>query len=199
MVKTSILTICLFFYFHSVFATDIYQWGKIILNNGDTINCEIEVYEPFVFINYDKIKYRIHNQPFKVSLKEVNEFYLDTLQYQKISNTYLYTLQEGPRNVTKKIKEDAFAAVFISGNYKLLELYKLSAPYGGGPIYLVEDYYVQAGGEFNKISFWTFKKDCLNIFKNCKRVSEKIANSEFSYRDIKSLVIFANNSCSNIP
>ncbi len=216
--KKLILIIIALMSVHFANAQDVYQYGKLILKTGDTIICQIDVYEPYLFVsNHDLlgkevVKYKLDDIVNRIHLDEVKELYLDTLRYHRIKYVYKTVPIHGMD--AKEIQEDRFVAVLIDSKCKLFksgEVKKNSMGiYQSFPTsalmnanketwnlykYLDIDYFILANNKIFKISSIGFKNDSKKAFSDCLQILKKLDDKTFKYKQIEDLVKFANENC----
>jgi len=185
------------------FSIGAQQKGVIILNNGDSINCWIEVYEIDIFVNSDKIEYFNKGIRSKVKSDEVAKIVFDSLIYEKFTFKRKKQVQKGPRKVWVDYDYVFFAALIKDGGKKLFKHYyfkssTMSTGYGGystTSTYLTFDYYIFVEGKMRLIRVVEFKDTCLEIFSGCVKVEESLNSKNYTYKKIEDFVEFANQSC----
>lgn len=182
-----------------LFAKEVFQRGSLILNTGDTINCEIKVFKPYVFISSNKIEYRLKDdETNKISYKEISKILFDSLTYERIDYTWTGMAYRGPNLVKIKQTDQYFAAIIISGKFILYKHYFMSQSggvYTAGSTYLEHSYYIKNNNTLSKINKITFKKDCRDLFESCPQLLKDIEDGNYNYQSIEELVRKANNSC----
>jgi hypothetical protein len=185
------------------FSKEILQKGLLILNNGDSTSCLIDVYDTNIFIYSEKIKYKIAEKTMKIKSSDVSMIKFNDLIYEKFTFERKKTVQKGPRKVWVNYNEVFFAALVKKGNVKLYHHYFLQTsgtmnvngmliPTG---TYLDMEYYVKKNDKLKKISKFGFKNDCIELFNDCNKAIEKIENRDFKYKTIADLVDFVNSNC----
>ena len=148
-------------------AKDNYQKGKIILKSGDTIDCVINVFQPYILISSNKVKYKVGEEMKKILTSEIKVVILDTLRYEHISYTYTKTVPRGPKEVRVTQTDKSLSAVIVSGKSELMKKYYIqkqgAASFNGSSSALSSSlqwsYFIKVEDTFKMINWVSFKKD----------------------------------------
>ncbi|MFD0965103.1 hypothetical protein [Pseudofulvibacter geojedonensis] len=186
------LTLVFFFSFLS-FSQN--QEAKIFFNDGET-------FEGFASITgNNKIKFRLNleDEPTKFSSNEISrvEFYgLYTeaiFEYVKLNNQYnlLQVLTEGEVTLYAEVKT-SWSVLFLNlntfgaGQYSDTNFFTL---------YLINKKFPKP---FNKNPFVGWKKKMMEYFSDCDELVRKIKANEFNRNDLKEIVEYYNDFCTDL-
>ncbi len=183
-----------------------YQKGILILNSGDSIECMIKVHKKDIFVNGYRITYKENGKKKKIDPNDAFMIKFDSISYEKLVIDTKRQVQHGPRKVWEDYQDVFFARLLQNGNTRLFVRFKkirnipirneyVPLTSGFGSV-IYEDHYIKRDNYLKYIDDLNFKKRCLTIFSDCPEMIEKLNNREFRYKDIETMVKYANEHCS---
>ncbi len=170
----------------SCLAKGTYQNGTLFLNNHDSINCQINVYDTDILICSSKINYIYNDKNLKINSSEVESIRLGNTVYEKFNKEVVRSVPKGSKKTHEISQQTFFAALIKDGPTKLYCHY--SCPTNN----LKKDSYIKSGDQLKKIDKMAFKEDCKELFQCYPDAVIKIEADEYEYSSIDKLVDFVN-------
>ncbi|GEM_PF-2742289 len=195
----TLLAIC--FFIINFKAYPVYQQGKIITSESDTIACSIRFYQEGILLSDKKIVYRKNEEKFKIELKDIKAVLLDDKTYH-VFPAYSYDESKLPN-----IDESKFyriGEVIVKGKVELIQAYYIimtgytPSPYGGhsgGRISVGGSLSLVKNNEVKLISRSTFNRSVGIMFRDCEAIVNKMNDLKYSLENLIEIVTEGNKVC----
>lgn len=197
--KFILIFVSVMFFFAGLNAATLFQPGKIIYTNGDSVTCEIKVYEQNVILTPQltkKQRVSINGEKTNVDMSEIHYIILDSILYKNELIPFDSVVKRQGK-MTKILKQlPCFVKVVVDGKVQLLEYYfttqNSSLVMNGvpttGPKVLSSYNFIKIGDTISRVSVTGFKKTMKQLFPTNVSLQEKIKNKTYNYKHLKAIV-----------